>query len=765
MKSNPILSKESLLYFGLLLLLAIVFFWPVVIRPGDLIYPSYSSFSDLTVIHWPYAHLLSTAYPTYGETPLWLNVGLSGIPVAPNPLAMPSYPLNFLFLRLPVESAFNLLFILNVFLSGAGFYLFARLGLDRGGSAAFIAAAIYMFSGKLLAHISAGHVSLTAAAACLPWAFLGVRWAISRRSLTASILTGVPLALQMMTHTQIFVYTAYALTAYAVFELWLSLKERNATRNWRAWLREALILMPIPLVAAGLGAAQLLPQAEFAPYTNRALSFSEAGNFALTLPQALVGVFLPPAGPSPELIIYPGLVTLVLAGLAFSARRERHTLFFAGLAAVGALISLGASGLLLSLLYWLAPGWQWLRAANRAWLFVDFALVVLAAYGLDGLLVVSPEYRRGRRTIIGVAGASICVLVGLGLMVGYGYVTRATVALAIIPALCLALIWLYRWGRLSPVMLAVLVLALGLVDLWSFDRSLLNFKTTDEVFSERADLADFLAGQKGKEPFRIYSPSYSVPQPVAAQRDLEMIDGVQPVHLARYDHFMGTAGGYGDQAFTVALPPFPPDQPINQSMRGAVPNARWLGLLNGRYIVADFPVQADGLMLDRTIGSAYVYSNTLALPRAFAVSAVKAAPDGQAAWDALSRMDPGREAVVEGAGDAVLPATDAPRMDVRVALWSPNKIVTEVDLDKPALLVLSEMAYPGWKAYDNGQPVPILRTDYLLRGVLLGPGHHSVAWVYQPASVQWGLRIAGITALLATLALAFQAFRRMNQKL
>jgi len=61
--------------------------------------------------------------------------------------------------------------------------------------------------------------------------------------------------------------------------------------------------------------------------------------------------------------------------------------------------------------------------------------------------------------------------------------------------------------------------------------------------------------------------------------------------------------------------------------------------------------------------------------------------------------------------------------------------------------------------------VPIVVTDYLLRGVLLGPGHHSIAWVYQPASVQWGLRIAGITALLAALVLAFQAFRRMNQKL
>jgi len=74
--------------------------------------------------------------------------------------------------------------------------------------------------------------------------------------------------------------------------------------------------------------------------------------------------------------------------------------------------------------------------------------------------------------------------------------------------------------------------------------------------------------------------------------------------------------------------------------------------------------------------------------------------------------------------------------------------------------VLSEMWYPGWVAYDNGQPVPILRTDFILRGVWLDAGHRSVVGVYRPSSLYWGLRITSVSAFLAALVLVVLARRR-----
>jgi hypothetical protein len=334
----------------------------------------------------------------------------------------------------------------------------------------------------------------------------------------------------------------------------------------------------------------------------------------------------------------------------------------------------------------------------------------------------------------------------------------------LLPAIGLGLVWLYRLGWINPPVLVVLVLALGIVDSGSFGRSLLIFKTSDEAFAERATVAREVAEKSRDGPSRLYSPSHSIPQHVASLYGLEHADGVEPVHLERYDRFMSVAGGYGDGSFSVTIPPFPAAKSINEAHRDTVPDARWLGLLNIRYVVADFPVDADGLGLEGTIEDVYLYENQLALPRAFAVPTVRVVPSGETAWELLSELDFSREAIVEngnGMDVADLAVTeDALPVEADVVLLTPNKIVTEVDLTAPALLVLSEMWYPGWVAYDNGQPVPILRTDFILRGVWLEAGHHSVVWVYRPSSLSWGIRVTSVSAFLAALALVVLARRR-----
>jgi len=293
------------------------------------------------------------------------------------------------------------------------------------------------------------------------------------------------------------------------------------------------------------------------------------------------------------------------------------------------------------------------------------------------------------------------------------------------------------------------------------------FRPPEAVFSERADLARGIRDRGKPGTYRIYSPSYSLPQHIAALFNLEMVDGVEPVHLARYDRFMAIAGGYGDGHFSVTIPNFPPDRPLAEALRGVKPDARWLGVLNARYVAAEFPLDVMGLTLEAESQGAYIYRNELALPRAFAVPSVRVAPDGEAAWAALFGLDFSREAVVEGDAEneampiqgEALSSSQGP-VEAQVALFSPNKVVVEVDLSAPALLVLSEMWYPGWVAYDNGEPTPVLRTNYLLRGVWLNAGHHSVAWVYRPQSLSWGLRITGWAAFLSALALVILARRR-----
>lgn len=756
------------LHILLLLLLTIVFFWPAVGAPESLIYPSYSPFSDLTVIHWPNAQQLSRVYDTFQQIPLWKNVSLSGMPAIANPLAMMYYPPDFLFLRFPIAVVFNFMFIAHVFISGLGLYLFLRSALGRSELACLVSATLYMFSGKLIAHVAAGHVSLVGAMAWLPLILLGVNRTVVKRSLIAAILTSSMLALQAVTHTQMFLYTIYFVVLYGGFELWGQVKGGRKTVDWPAVKRLLPVLLPIPVLTVALAAVQIVPLIELAPFSNRAFTLQQASEFALSFRQLLMGVFLPSAHVGHEATIYPGLVMLGLAFFSFfGSNKDRRFWFFLCAAVVGVVLSLGSGGLLFSALYWTAPGWRWMRASARVWLFVNLALAVLASYGFESFLFdVLPGQRKRWRSLVGFAIVVACALVGVGLILGYGQLSRATIVLIIVPALFLVLTWLYRASHLAPVLIATVILVLGVLDSGSFSRSLLVFKSPAEVFSERADVATRLATSETAQPFRIYSPSYSIPQHIAALFDLQLADGVEPVHLARYDRFMAVAGGYGDDSYTVTIPRFPENTEIRAAHRDTIPDARWLGLLNVRYFVSDFPVEVDGLTPDGTMGETYIYRNEREMPRAFAVSGVRVARDSEDAWGALSELDFSRTAVVETSDPKwieLLGGGDSAPVEADVVFFSPNKIVTEVNLAEPALLVLSEMWYPGWVAYDNGYPVSILRTNYLLRGVWLSAGHHSVAWLYRPGSLEWGLRISGVAALLSALVLVVVARRNASR--
>ena len=59
-----------------------------------------------------------------------------------------------------------------------------------------------------------------------------------------------------------------------------------------------------------------------------------------------------------------------------------------------------------------------------------------------------------------------------------------------------------------------------------------------------------------------------------------------------------------------------------------------------------------------------------------------------------------------------------------------------------AYLVLSEVYYPGWKAYVDGRAEPVLRASYAFRAVYLEPGYHEVHLVFEPLSWKVGLGIS-----------------------
>ncbi len=743
----------------LILTLSGLFFLPAITHPDSLIYPSFAPYSDVTVIHWPKEFLMAETFKRYGQLPLWTPLILSGMPLASNQLAMLFYPPNLLCLFLPINAVLNGLFVAHIFWAGAGLYLFMRRGLAASVAASFIAALTFMFSGKLLAHVAAGHASLVGALAWLPWALLCIHLALAERKRLWALCAGVILALQATLHTQILVYTAYTLLAYALFQI-LTVPAQGDGLWWRKLLRGSLLLVPLPVTFLLVGAIQILPLVEMMGHSNRALSLGEASAFSLSWLTLFVGLFLPTGRGGHEMVIYLGLAPLSLAPLAWRRKGDPRVLFFVGLAVFSLLFALGSHTPLFGLCYYLLPGLRWLRTPARAWFLLALATAVLAGYGFDALTTeVWSRQARKRLTVGGVYVAFSCLLLGAGLSTIYGQASRATVGLALLPVASLGLVFLTVQGKLSRQGLALTTTLLLLADLWSFGRPLLSFRSPEQAFAPQREVAEYLAAQEGL--FRVYSPSYSLPQHLAARSGLQLVDGAEPVHLWRYDRFMALAGGYPFPGFSVTVPPFPPDQDLAQAHRGTRPNLALLGLLNTRFLAAEFPMDYEGLTLLKVVGRTHVYENERALPRAFVVGQVKVIPDEEILSE-LALFDPRELAILaEKPGWSL----DAPSLfqEAEVTFYSPNTIVVQVNLSTPGLLVLSELWYPGWRAYDNGQEVKIHRADYLLRSVYLEAGRHTVEFVYDPLSVKVGRWVSAGAALGLSVCGALAIRRQRNR--
>jgi len=93
--------------------------------------------------------------------------------------------------------------------------------------------------------------------------------------------------------------------------------------------------------------------------------------------------------------------------------------------------------------------------------------------------------------------------------------------------------------------------------------------------------------------------------------------------------------------------------------------------------------------------------------------------------------------------------------------YEPNRVVIDVETDRPGLLILTDTYYPGWRAEVDGQDAPIYRADGLFRAIAIGPGSHAVVLTYLPWSFLIGLVMTMSTALLlACYCVNFRSSRR-----
>jgi hypothetical protein len=90
----------------------------------------------------------------------------------------------------------------------------------------------------------------------------------------------------------------------------------------------------------------------------------------------------------------------------------------------------------------------------------------------------------------------------------------------------------------------------------------------------------------------------------------------------------------------------------------------------------------------------------------------------------------------------------------------PESVGLRVSAPEWALHVVSDLFWPGWSVTVDGDEREMYRADYLLRGVPIEPGEHTVRFRYAPARVRLGAVLTGGTLLMLGIGAVVRRTRR-----
>ena len=168
-----------------------------------------------------------------------------------------------------------------------------------------------------------------------------------------------------------------------------------------------------------------------------------------------------------------------------------------------------------------------------------------------------------------------------------------------------------------------------------------------------------------------------------------------------------------------------------------------LNMLNARYFI--FPLEG---------GQTVPLRNPFALGNAWFVDEVQYVNNANEEIEAIHGIDPLRKIVVDKRFESIVKASSASDSTCSITLtaYEPNDLKYEVNSSKGGTVVFSEIYYPGWQAYIDGEKVEHGRANYILRAMNVPAGQHVVEFKFDPDTLHATETIAYIAFALLAIA-------------
>lgn len=152
---------------------------------------------------------------------------------------------------------------------------------------------------------------------------------------------------------------------------------------------------------------------------------------------------------------------------------------------------------------------------------------------------------------------------------------------------------------------------------------------------------------------------------------------------------------------------------------------------------------------------------TGALPRAKLYAQWESITNEEAALRRLAdpAFDPFQSVIVSDAIAAPAPgASNAAPGTVEFVSYAPKVVKLNTSAAGPTLLLLNDRFHSDWKVSVDGKPETMLRCNYVVRGVRLPPGNHTVTFSFEPRTMFWWTFSVVVAGMLLGAVIVFWWF-------
>lgn len=173
-----------------------------------------------------------------------------------------------------------------------------------------------------------------------------------------------------------------------------------------------------------------------------------------------------------------------------------------------------------------------------------------------------------------------------------------------------------------------------------------------------------------------------------------------------------------------------------------------LNMLNTKYFILPSETQS----------TPEVQFNPDAMGNAWFVNSFRVVENADEELDALGEFDPYTEMIVDKRFQNLLPGEFLERDTlalIELESYSPNHLVYSYSSGTPQMVIFSEIYYSkGWEVNVSGKETDHFRVNYILRGMVMPEGEHTIEFRFRPKGYFTGEKIALASSLLLILMIA-----------